>query len=288
MAVLSLKRDRNGAYRRVGHAIPLTTRANAAIFALELVDAGHSRGRASYASVQRFTLTYEHARNGLRDELADLALLALEPLPPSGPGRAQGTRVDAFLTTMCHRYPLLDLLEYQDLLLHCCGIFASSATLCRHFQRLVRRVAFPPLPPLPRAPRFPPPAPLAHPSLSVIRRPRTAHSPTHTQGLTMKKVSRMIADRLRGDIQRYKHELYFPMIRAIGDPLRLRFFDESGFQCKYLGRKRGRAPRGERLYLDIENPRARSGSVLGSCRRRRGGGGSEPCSPPRASSRTPG
>ena len=112
MAVLSLKRDRNGAYRRVGHAIPLTTRANAAIFALELVDAGHSRGRASYASVQRFTLTYEHARNGLRDELADLALLALEPLPPSGPGRAQGTRVDAFLTTMCHRYPLLDLLEY--------------------------------------------------------------------------------------------------------------------------------------------------------------------------------
>ena len=186
MAVLSLKRNRNGAYRRVGHAIPLTTRANAAIFALERVDAGHSRGGAyaatavrlgiSHASVQRFTLTYEHARNGLPDELADLALLALVPLPPSGPGRADGTRVDAFLTTMCHRYPLLDLLEYQDLLLHCCGIFASSATLCRHFQRLVRRVAFPPLHHLPRAPRFPPPrAPRSPFSIRdyVVRAPRT-------------------------------------------------------------------------------------------------------------------
>ena len=79
----------------------------------------------------------------------------------------------------------------------------------------------------------------------------------------MKKVSRMIADRLRGDIQRYKHELYFPMIRAIGDPLRLRFFDESGFQCKYLGRKRGRAPRGERLYLDIANPSRRFFTLAG-------------------------
>ena len=63
----------------------------------------------------------------------------------------------------------------------------------------------------------------------------------------------MISNRFRDDIQCYKYNYYFPMIRAIGDMKRLRFFDESGFQCKYLGRKRGRAPRGQDLKMEIPN-----------------------------------
>ena len=147
VGVQSLYVDRNNNIRQCGHSIAFTTRINCVNYVLENESAvtraeayadAATRFCISSRSVQRFTLAYIRARDGLDDDHVYLAMLSLLPLPPSGKGRSAETkRVDVFLKSVCAKYPLLDLFEYQDALLHCMGKYLSTATLCRYFQRLV-------------------------------------------------------------------------------------------------------------------------------------------------------
>jgi len=248
-----------------GQAIPLSCRVNIVNDFLKHEATGGDRDSPDYlgaaphtalavryhcseSSTRRFVHRFERCADYYGGDTSH-CILALVPKDAAGPRtETSDTDVDFFLRVAIRRFPLLELIEVQDLVQEVCGVSRSIASLCRDFQRLVGPVA--------RCMTYE----YAAPPSSHTHRSSLLLPP---QNLTVKKVERLIQDRLRHDIQDYIEHEYFPLFRRLRIWRRNRYFDEANFQGRHLGRNRGRSTRGTRLYMERLNASRRSVTLMG-------------------------
>ena len=138
-------------FSRPGHAVDYCVRANIVLQLCLHRSGATDLGADPYAhlaqmyacstrSVRRYENTYLDALYVFDGDI-DLALLALQPMARSGNARICNDNDDAFIRLMVQTNPLLDIIEYCEVMLQCTGVFLDPSTMCRAMQRLVRALS---------------------------------------------------------------------------------------------------------------------------------------------------